>query len=244
MTGAYAAASVADPFDRAASFLTCLIDSLSRPDTLLLPHEQVEQDAENGARELARLLLQGHLDLRARQEEAHLSALDTGGRAALAAGRTRLEKHHRRQLATVVGTVTITRCALRAPKQPNYYPADAVLGLPGGRHSLGLRRLAVLEAVRGSYDQAVEAVERHCGTRPLGKRQAEQLVRRQDPLRGRPRAEGIRRCLARHQSLRQEVEHHPQVGQERPAQPRRLPLGLRRNHRLTRSQSPLPATPR
>lgn len=177
MTGAYAAATVADPFDRAASFLTCLIDSLSRPDALLLPHDQVEQDAQNGARELARLLLQGHLDLRARHEEAHLTALEAGGRAALAAGRTRLEKHHRRQLATVVGTVTVTRCALRAPNRPNYYPADAVLGLPGGRHSLGLRRLAVLEAVRGSYDQALEAVGRHCGTRPLGKRQAEQLVR-------------------------------------------------------------------
>ncbi|TRO58131.1 hypothetical protein OG718_51780 [Streptomyces sp. NBC_00258] len=40
-----------------------------------------------------------------------------------------------------------------------------------------LRRLAVLEAVRGSYDQAVETVGRHCGTGPLGKRQAEQLVR-------------------------------------------------------------------
>ncbi|MES5824657.1 ISKra4 family transposase [Streptomyces sp. RG80] len=177
MTGAYAASAVADPFDRATSFLTCLIDSLSRPDALLLPHDQVEQDAENGARELARLLLQGHLDLRARREEAHLTALEAGGRAALAAGRTRLEKHHRRQLATVVGTVTVTRCALRAPNRPNYYPADVVLGLPGVRHSLGPRRLAVLEAARGSYDQAVEAVERHCGTPPLGKRQAEQLVR-------------------------------------------------------------------
>ncbi|MFI1358252.1 hypothetical protein ACH4TV_32430 [Streptomyces sp. NPDC020898] len=101
MTGAYAAAAAADPFDRAAFFLTCLIDSLSRPEALLLPHERVEEDAENGARELARLLLQGHFDLRARREEAELAVLDTGGRAQLAAGRTRLEKGHRRQLATV-----------------------------------------------------------------------------------------------------------------------------------------------
>ncbi|WP_239134963.1 hypothetical protein [Streptomyces sp. SID12488] len=123
----------------------------------------MEEDAENGARELARLLLQGHFDLRARREEVELSALDTGGRAQLAAGRTRLEKGHRRQLATVVGPVTVTRCALRAPGLPNRYPADQVLGLPRERHSLGLRRLVVLEAVRGSYDHALEAIERRPG---------------------------------------------------------------------------------
>nr|WP_107085705.1 hypothetical protein [Streptomyces acidiscabies] len=137
----------------------------------------MEEEAENGARELARLLLQGHFDLRARREEAELSALDTGGRAQLAAGRTRLEKGHRRQLATVVGPVTVTRCALRAPGLANCYPADQVLGLPRERHSLGLRRLVVLEAVRGSYDHALEAIERRCGARAVGKRQAEQLVR-------------------------------------------------------------------
>jgi hypothetical protein len=176
MTAGYAAAAAADPFDRAASFLTCLIDSLSRPEALLLPHDRVEEDAENGARELARLLLQGHFD-RARREEAELAVLDAEGRAALAAGRTRLEKEHRRQLATVVGPVTVTRCALRGPGLPNCYPADQVLGLPRERHSLGLRRLVVLEAVRGSYDHALEAIERRYGARAVGKRQAEQLVR-------------------------------------------------------------------
>ncbi|MEV2235387.1 hypothetical protein AB0H69_43465 [Streptomyces phaeochromogenes] len=40
----------------------------------------MEEDAENGARELARLLLQGHFDLRARREEAELAALGTGWR--------------------------------------------------------------------------------------------------------------------------------------------------------------------
>lgn len=100
-----------------------------------------------------------------------------GGRGVLGAGHTRLEKGHRRQLATAVGPVTVTRCVLRGPGLPNCYPADRVLGLPRERHSLGLRRLAVLEAARGSYDHALEAIERRCGTRAVGKRQAEQLVR-------------------------------------------------------------------
>lgn len=55
------------------------------------------------------------------------------------------------------------------------HPADAELSLPAHLHSHGLRRLAVLEAVRGSYDQAKEAIDRSCG-KVLGKRQAEQLV--------------------------------------------------------------------
>ncbi|MDH6580723.1 hypothetical protein P3T29_006417 [Kitasatospora sp. MAP5-34] len=40
---------------------------------------------------------------------------------------------------------------------------------------MGLRRLAVTEAVRGSFDQAQQAVERRCG-RVLGKRRLEELV--------------------------------------------------------------------
>lgn len=108
MNGAYDAAASADPFDRTVSCLTSLIENLSSTDALRLSHEQVEEIAEGGAREVARLLLQGHLDLRARLEEARLAALDALGRAALAEGRTRLERGHRRQLATVVGTVTVT----------------------------------------------------------------------------------------------------------------------------------------
>ena len=53
---------------------------------------------------------------------------------------------------------------------------DAALSLPAGRHSHGLRRLAALEAVRGSYDAATAAVDRRCG-RVVGKRQIEELVK-------------------------------------------------------------------
>ena len=58
----------------------------------------------------------------------------------------------------------------------NLYPADAVLNLPVGKHSAGLARLAALESVRGSFDDAGEAIERATGVR-VGKRQVEQLAR-------------------------------------------------------------------
>ena len=73
------------------------------------------------------------------------------------------------------GLVTVTRMAYRAPGARNLYPADAVLSLPAVKHSHGLRRLAVLESVRGSFVQAAEAIERSSGVR-VGKRQVEQLA--------------------------------------------------------------------
>ncbi|MFD7342195.1 ISKra4 family transposase [Streptomyces violascens] len=171
----YEHAALADPFARAASCFTQLVAGLSGPGLLTVPHHEVEEIAAAGGREVARLLLQGHLDLRARREEAELTGRDAAARAALAGGHTRLERGHHRELATVVGTVRVTRCALRSPGRANCYPADAALGLPHEKHSLGVRKLAVLEAVRGSYDTATEAITRCCG-KVVGKRQVEHLV--------------------------------------------------------------------
>jgi hypothetical protein len=50
------------------------------------------------------------------------------------------------------------------------------LNLPAGKHSHGLRRLAALEAARGSFADAAAAIERATGTR-VGKRQVEDLTR-------------------------------------------------------------------
>jgi hypothetical protein len=58
----------------------------------------------------------------------------------------------------------------------NLHPADAVLNLPLVRPSAGLARLAAIEAGRGSFDGAREAIERTTGV-VLGKRQVEDLAR-------------------------------------------------------------------
>ena len=89
--------------------------------------------------------------------------------------RTRLEAGHGRALATLFGAVTVTRCAWRKPGAPNYCPADAALSLPAGRHSHSLAKLAALEAARGSFDAAHDAIARRCGN-VIGKRQLEQAV--------------------------------------------------------------------
>jgi hypothetical protein len=71
--------------------------------------------------------------------------------------------------------VTVARLAYRAPEAANLHPADAVLNLPVAKHSHGLRKLAAVEAVRGSFADAASAIGRSTGV-AVGKRQVEQLA--------------------------------------------------------------------
>jgi hypothetical protein len=150
------------------------------------------------SREQYRLLLQGHLDERARREKRRRGVTGSDG-----VPRPRVENGHRRGLTSVFGSVRVTRNAYRAgagsaagpgttsptaaqataqavadpapvgtaataATAGNLHPADAVLNLPVGRHSAGLARLAAVEAARGSFDDAREAIERATGV-TLGK---------------------------------------------------------------------------
>lgn len=135
-----------------------------------LTHEQLEARLDQDGRTLIRQLLQDHLDLRARREERRDDVVDAHGRA-----RNAVEPGHRRHLQTVFGEVTVTRLAYRAKGTANLHVADAALNLPAERHSHGLRRLAAIEATRGSYEEAAAAIGRHTGVR-VGKRQVEALA--------------------------------------------------------------------
>ena len=135
-----------------------------------LQHGELEEQLGSRARELTRQLFQDHLDLRAVREERQQQVTGADGVA-----RTRAEHGHGRALATMAGEVTVTRIAYRAPGAPNLHPADAALNLPGEKHSHGLRKLAAIEAARGSFTQAGAAITRATGV-TVGKRQTEQLA--------------------------------------------------------------------
>lgn len=176
----YDIAAGADRFAAASNTFNCLIGQLADPQTMDLPHDRLEEALAEQGRELLRLLLQAHLDLRADRERAcaeRLRSTGSGMTGADGVERRRLEDGHHRLLATVLGTVTVTRCAWRAPGTANLYPAGQQLSLPAGRHSHGLARLAALEAVRGSFDGARDAITTRCGN-VVGKRQLLELVRR------------------------------------------------------------------
>ncbi|MGW2254763.1 ISKra4 family transposase [Kitasatospora sp. NPDC001660] len=168
--------ATADPFARSVSAFETLMCSLSGGEAGTWTHAELEERLEVAGRELLRRLLQDHLDLRAVREEEQVRA-SVGPVVVGPEGRVRpwRETGHSRWLASVFGLVRVTRIAHRGPGVCNVHPADAGLSLTVGRHWLGLRRLAVTEAVRGSFDQARDAVERRCG-KVLGKRRLEELV--------------------------------------------------------------------
>lgn len=141
-------------------------------------HAELERRLEVDGRELLRQLLQDHLDLRAHREIRLDGVVDAAG-----VDRGAVEAGHERTLATVFGQVTVRRLAYRRRGRPNLHPTDGTLNLPAERHSHGLRRLAAVEAARGSYDGAVEAIGRVTGQQ-LGKTPGRAARR---PLGGRLR---------------------------------------------------------
>jgi hypothetical protein len=169
----YGTPAPADPFARSRIGFESLVEDLASGRTGEMTHDRLEELIEVRGREVQRQVLQDHLDLRAVREQ---EALPAGRDQRRVEGRGRIERGHERMLATVFGPVTVCRLAYRAPGQRNVYPADTALSLPAGRHSHGLRRLAVYEAVRGSYDTAKAVIDRRCG-RVAGKRQIEELVK-------------------------------------------------------------------
>ena len=147
-----------------------LVRFMDGTDAAGLDHAGLEERLDRDGRELLRRLLDDHLALRAVREQRLESVVGDDE-----VTRGRIEHDHRRVLGTVFGKVTVSRMAYRALGRGNLHPADAALNLPVERHSHGLRKLAAFEAARGSFQDAVDGIERACGQR-LAKRQVEELA--------------------------------------------------------------------
>ena len=172
---AYCAVPPDDPFAASRDMFSALAAELAGPAAAGLTACQLEDLLDERGREVLRQLLQDHFDLRAAREERQARQRRAPATGTDGITRARLEPGHGRLLATLFGTVRVTRCAWRHPGAGNYCPADAALSLPAGRHSHSLERLAAIEAARGSFDAARDAVTRRCGP-VIGKRQLEQAV--------------------------------------------------------------------
>src|SRR6266542_1680377 len=135
-------------------------------------HAELEARLQVDGRELLRQLLQDHLDLRAQREPRLTEVVGAEGVA-----RGSAEAGRERKLATVLGDVAVRRVAYRERGHADLHPADGALNLPEETYSHGLRRLAAVEATRGSFAEAAQAVEHASGQR-LGNRQVEQLAQR------------------------------------------------------------------
>jgi hypothetical protein len=161
-----------EEFARSRTCFAELEKWLAGGEAAALTHAELEEQLDERGRDLLRRLHQDHLDLRAAREQRREKVTGSDEVA-----RTRVEPGHRRRLVTVFGEVTVTRMAYRAPGAANLHPADAELNLPEEKHSHGLRKLAAVEAARGSFESAAAAITRATGD-VIGKRQVEELARR------------------------------------------------------------------
>jgi hypothetical protein len=172
---AYATVPPDDPFAVSKAMFAALADELAGPAAAGMTACELEELIDEESRKAVLQLLQDHYDLRALREEQQARKHPAPVAGTDGITRTRLETGHGRLLATLFGTVTVTRCAWRKPGAPDYLPADAALSMPAGRHSHTLAKLAALEAARGSFEAAHDAIARRCGP-VIGKRQIEESV--------------------------------------------------------------------
>lgn len=147
-----------------------LVDWLAGMQAGELTHAQVEDRIHTDGVPVLRQLMQDHLDLQASRERRLGEVIDADGQA-----RTWAQLDRQRGLGTRFGPVTVTRIAYRSRGHADLHPADAVRNLPVEKHSHGLRKLAALEAARGSFTDATTAIERATTVR-VGKRQVEALA--------------------------------------------------------------------
>src|SRR6266705_3382530 len=137
-----------------------LEDWMASEEAAGLQHGELEEQLDVRGRELLRQLFQDRLDLTAAREERRHDVTGQDGVV-----RTRAEKGRTRPLVTRFGEVTVSRIACRSTGRANVHLLDAALNLPEEKHSHGLRKLAAVEAARGSIEAAGDAVARATGVR-------------------------------------------------------------------------------
>lgn len=169
---AYAFTGQDEAFAASQTQFTTMVAWLGDEHNAGMTHAQVEERLHTEGLELLRRMFQDRLDLHAAREQRLEDVRDADG-----VPRGGAEYGRERSLATRFGPVEVARIAYRGRGQADLHPADAVLNLPVEKHSHGLRRLAALEAARGSFADAAAAIQRATGV-GVGTRQAQQLTAR------------------------------------------------------------------
>jgi hypothetical protein len=158
-----------DYYDPAREEIEEVITDLSGEAMATKDHAEVEDFVEERLKEVKRRLMQGHLDQRSTEEEA-VPVVGSDG----------VKRTHRRttdpvQLMTIFGVVTLARISMSARGKSALMPLDAALNMPNGLYSFGVRQRLTWEVATGSYEQAIENLERTTGA-SVSKRQAEEAV--------------------------------------------------------------------
>ena len=130
----------------------------------------IEQHTSQKGNEIMRRLFQGHLDLLAANKE-QTSVVTANGVKPL----NHIRQDTQRTLCSQFGKVKVTRKSYGQRNEASQFPLDKHLNLADSSYSDGLIQHVVLEALKGSFDNAVESIDRTtAGHTP--KRQSLQLV--------------------------------------------------------------------
>jgi hypothetical protein len=163
-------AQIQEPFAEAGEKFSQMEAYLVSKDARSLTHSELERELEKQGRELMRLLLQSHLEVRGPGEAVG----EVKGSDGVAREQGRL---HQRGLETVFGEVNVERVGYGAEGVDSLHPLDADLNLPGELYSHEVRHRVAEAAGQGSFDKVVELLSKHTGAR-VGKRQVEELAAR------------------------------------------------------------------
>jgi len=171
MNTAYLNPSELSFFSDAQEQFDKLINQLSSETYASSEHGDVEKHINQAGQELLRRLLQGWLNLKATHEEQKSTVKNALGEAL-----NHVRTGTARVITSLFGDVTVTRKGYSQRRQSSVFPLDAELNLPAAPYSDGMRHRLSKEALRGSFDDAIEVITETTGG-SIPKRQSLNLAR-------------------------------------------------------------------
>jgi len=145
---------------------------LFSPEALSMAEHTVELEMEKRGREVWRLMLQAHLNQRGTGNIGPAIEISSpSGESTV----QRATREDRRNVVSLFGGVTVQRTAYTAGGTQAVHPLDEQAQLPDRSFSYALQKRVSDESVRGSFDEALENIEKTTGNQ-LSKRSAEQIT--------------------------------------------------------------------
>jgi hypothetical protein len=170
MTTAYQIESICEVFSAACEQFEFLVHALHGERTARMEHGDIETLICRMGTELMRLLMQGHLDLRAAREVRRHDLTGADGSAL-----SHCRPNRSRDLMSVFGQVRVKRRGYGCAGAGSVFPLDGELNLPPDKYSHGLRRRVAEEVAGHSFDEAVADIAKTTGGK-VPKRQVEQIA--------------------------------------------------------------------
>ena len=169
MNVAYLNSSEFSLFNAAREQLEQIITELQSKQQAGSEHGDIEQYLNIQGQELLRRLLQGYLDLTAKNESRQ--RISTTDDHVL----NHVKNETSRNMTSLFGEVKVSRKSYSQRHQASQFPLDAQLNLSSDQYSDGIRHRNAQEVIRGSFDNAVESIDKTTGGH-IPKRQSLKLA--------------------------------------------------------------------